>query len=158
MCFRKIPVAKKLKEKWGEYQDFPSKSFCLIVPKNFIGEPFCAVFRKFLVAKKFMDKRGGEGYQELPSIIFCLTVPKICVGEPLFVSQNFWYRKISWRRGGEPRFPVESFLSHSAEKFIKGTRLCFTTFPLSKNVRDKRGCHSRFSVENFFVSQCRKIS
>ena len=24
----------------GEYQDFPSKIFCLTVPKNFIGEPF----------------------------------------------------------------------------------------------------------------------
>ena len=48
MCFRKFPVAKKLKENGGgEYQDFPSKTFCLIVPKNFIGEPFCAVFRKF---------------------------------------------------------------------------------------------------------------
>ena len=24
----------------GEYQDFPSKNFCLRVPKNFVGEPF----------------------------------------------------------------------------------------------------------------------
>ena len=23
-----------------EYQDFPSKNFCLTVPKNFVGEPF----------------------------------------------------------------------------------------------------------------------
>ena len=23
-----------------EYQDFPSKTFCLIVPKNFVAEPF----------------------------------------------------------------------------------------------------------------------
>ena len=27
-----------------EYRDFPSKNFCLIVPKNFVGKPFCAVF------------------------------------------------------------------------------------------------------------------
>ena len=32
-------------------------------------------FRKFPVAKKFKNKRGGE-YQELASKIFCLTVPK----------------------------------------------------------------------------------
>ena len=38
----------------GEYQDFPSKNFCLTVPKIFVGEPFCAAFQK-----KFMDKRGG---------------------------------------------------------------------------------------------------
>ena len=24
----------------GEYQDFPSKIFCLTVPKNFVGQPF----------------------------------------------------------------------------------------------------------------------
>ena len=54
MCFRKIPVAKKLKEKWGvgHYQDFPSESFCLIVPKNFIGEPFSAVFQKISRSEK----------------------------------------------------------------------------------------------------------
>ena len=66
----------------GEYQDFPSKFFCLTVPKNFAGEPFSAVFQKFPVAKKFMDKGGGGGeYQDFPSKIFCLTVPKNFVVE-----------------------------------------------------------------------------
>ena len=41
------------------YQDFPSKIFCLRVPKKFIGEPFCAVFQKTSGSEKFMDKRGG---------------------------------------------------------------------------------------------------
>ena len=40
-------------------------------------------FRKFAVAKKFMDKRGGG--QDLPSKIFCLTVRKNFVGEPFCV-------------------------------------------------------------------------
>ena len=35
----------------GEYEDFLSKRFCLTVPKNFVGEPFCAVFQ---------NKFGGE--------------------------------------------------------------------------------------------------
>ena len=39
-------------------------------------------FRNFPVAKKFMDKTGGE-YQDIPSKLFCLTVPKIFVGNPL---------------------------------------------------------------------------
>ena len=30
----------------------------------------------------------------------CLTVPKNFVGEPFCVSQNFWYRKNLWIRGG----------------------------------------------------------
>ena len=42
-------------------------------------------FRKFPVAKKFMDKRGGE-YQGFPSKIFCLTGPKIFSGEALSIS------------------------------------------------------------------------
>ena len=41
LCFRKFVVAKKFEDKKaGEYQDFPSKIFCLTVPKKFVGEPF----------------------------------------------------------------------------------------------------------------------
>ena len=43
----------------GECQDFPSKISCLTVPKIFVGELFVLCIRKFLVAKKFMDKKGG---------------------------------------------------------------------------------------------------
>ena len=28
-------------KKGGGYQDFPSKNFSLIMPKHFVGEPFC---------------------------------------------------------------------------------------------------------------------
>ena len=54
LCFRKCPVAKKFMDKrgGGEYQDFPSNIFCLTVPKNFIGEPFCAVFQKISGSEK----------------------------------------------------------------------------------------------------------
>ena len=34
----------------GEYQNFPSKVFCLRVPKKFVEQPFCAVFQKIPVA------------------------------------------------------------------------------------------------------------
>ena len=47
LCFRKFPVAKKFMDKrGGKYQNFPSKFFCLIMPKNSVGEPFSAVFQK----------------------------------------------------------------------------------------------------------------
>ena len=36
----------------GEYQDFPSKIFCLTVPKNFVVETFCAVFQKISGSEK----------------------------------------------------------------------------------------------------------
>ena len=29
-----------IRERVGEYQDFPPKKFCLTVPKNYVGEPF----------------------------------------------------------------------------------------------------------------------
>ena len=60
------------------------ESFCPAVPKNFAGEPFCAVFQKISGSQKFMDKRGE--YQDFPSKIFCLTVPKLFVGEPFSFS------------------------------------------------------------------------
>ena len=69
-----------------EYHDFLSKIFCVTGPKNFVGEPFCAVFQKISVAKRFMDRTGEGEYQDFPSKTFCLTVPKIFVGEPFSLS------------------------------------------------------------------------
>ena len=39
---------------------------------------------------------------------------------------------------GYHNFPLKKF-SHSAEKFRRGTLLCFTKFLIPKNVKDKRG-------------------
>ena len=34
-------MVKKFTDKRGvEYQDFPSKTFCITVPRNFVGKPF----------------------------------------------------------------------------------------------------------------------
>ena len=41
--------------------DFVSMFFCLTVPRNFVENPSVMCFRKFPVAKKFEDRRGGEG-------------------------------------------------------------------------------------------------
>ena len=64
---------------------FLSKFFVSQCRKISQGNPSLLCFRKFPVAKKFMDKSGGE-YQDFPSNFFCLTVPKIFVGEPLSIS------------------------------------------------------------------------
>ena len=38
LYFTKFSVVKKFMDKKGvEYQDFPSKTFCLTVPKNSVG-------------------------------------------------------------------------------------------------------------------------
>ena len=49
----------RIKER-GEHQDFPPKNFCIIVPNISYGNHFVQCFRIFPVAKKFMDKGGGN--------------------------------------------------------------------------------------------------
>ena len=71
------------------YQDFPSKVFCLTVPKKFVGEPFGVS----LISVIENDWIRGEGdYQLFPSKIFCLSVEKFCRGT-LSCFINFGNRK-----------------------------------------------------------------
>ena len=65
----------------GKYQDFPSKIFCLTVPKEFVREPF-----KVSLISGMEKLLASEVYVvifDLLSQLFCLTVPKNFVGEPL---------------------------------------------------------------------------
>ena len=59
------------------------------------------------------------------------------------------------------KFDVESFLSHSAEKFRRGTRnpsvLCFRKFQVAKVFMDKMGGESQLSVGNFCVTVPTKV-
>ncbi len=77
-CCRIFGYRKSLEKKRVEYQHFPSKIFCLTVPKIFAGETLCAVFQKFSGSEKFMDKSGE--YEDFPSEFFSLTVAKIFIG------------------------------------------------------------------------------
>ena len=103
----------------------------------------------------------GEEYHDFQSKNLVSQCRKILKGK----TSGLCFRKILvakflWIRGGGGRvsgFPVEIFLSHSDKNFLRGTLLCFTKLPILKNVRDKRGRDSHFSVESFFVSECRKI-
>ena len=61
------------------------------------------------------------------------------------------------------RFFVEFACLAVAKKFCRGTLLCFTKFPVSKNSMDKRGGGrrkgvSQFSVENFCLTLPKKIA
>ena len=78
------------------------------------------------------------------------------------VSENFWQRKRLWiRRGDEYQdFPSKFFFVSLCRKLSQGNPsvLCLRKFPVAKKIKDKRGGVSRFSVESFFVSECRNIS
>ena len=51
-----VALASGIEKDWirkrREYRDFLPKIFCLTVPKNFVGEPFCAVFPKISGSQK----------------------------------------------------------------------------------------------------------
>ncbi len=52
--------------------------------------------------------------------------------------------------GGVSRFSVEKFISHSAEKFLRGIFYCFINFRYRKLLRIKeRGEHQDFLPKNF---------
>ena len=98
---------------------FSVENFCLTACReNSQGNPSLLCFRKFPVAKKFMDKRGEVS--RFPSQILCLTLPKIFRRKPLSISLISGIEKVGYRGwgggGGESRCFVESFLSHNAEK------------------------------------------
>ena len=65
-CCNNFRYRKNLDKSGGSIKIFRGKFFCLTVPKNFVGEPFCAVFQKNSGSEKFMDKRGGE-FQDFQS-------------------------------------------------------------------------------------------
>ena len=82
------------------YHVFPSKVFCLTVPINLVGEPFCAVFQKSSGSKNFMDKRRGGLSRFSIEIFLSHSAEKFRRG--IFQCfTNFWSRKnLDKRRGG----------------------------------------------------------
>ena len=93
------------------------KFFCLTVPKNFVGEPFCAVFHKIFGSEKFMHRIGVE-YQDFPSKTFCLTVPRNFVGKPFSVSLLSGAEEVWIRKGvGSIKIFCRHISVSSAEKF-----------------------------------------
>ena len=102
LSFRKKSVVKKVMDKRGgrQYQDFPSKIFCLRVPKKLVREPFSVSLISGM-EKNF----ASEGYVtifDFLSNFFCLTVPKKLLGEPsvLCFKKIPVLKKLMEERGG----------------------------------------------------------
>ena len=73
-------------------------------------------FRKFTVAKNFMDKRGGGVYQGFASKIFCLTVRENFVGKPFWVSL-IWVSKKCMIKGVRHEFSSNFFCLAEPKNF-----------------------------------------
>ena len=158
LCFRKFLVGKNIlwiRGGGGGITIF-RRSFCLTVPKYFIGEHF-GVSQKILLSKIFMHRRGGWHHGFVG--IFCLTGPKQkALKRNSSVFRNFsGIEKNLWIRGGLSRFSVEIFMSHSVENFRKGILLFLRKFLVSKKVLWMKRGVSRFSVENFWSHSAEKF-
>ena len=94
-------------------------------------------------------------YQGFPSKILCLTVPKVSLGESITVALNSGIEKV-WIRAGEYQVSVDSFLSHSAEKF-RGGILHSCDISVTDKVWIGGGGSIKFLRRKFYVSQCRKF-
>ena len=89
---------KNFMHKRAGYHDFPWKSFCLTVPKYFIGEHF-GVSEKFFYGK--FSCIGGERTSRFcRNFLSHATETKSFVKELFCFPENFWYRKkIADKRG-----------------------------------------------------------
>ena len=124
--FQKTYVSEKVMRKgWEESQHFPRKTFCLTLPKIFLGgNPL--VFHYFRVQKNFRLERAekesrlfvekslshcGERFRREP---FCAML------------QNFLKGNVSGKTEGESVkiFRRKVFVYHSTKKFREGTLVC----------------------------------
>ena len=63
LCSRKVLVSKNVRYKrGGEYHNFPSKIFCLTVPKISVGESFFTVALISGIEKVWIRGGGGGGW------------------------------------------------------------------------------------------------
>ena len=107
-CCNNFGYQKNLDKRGGEeYQDFPSKNFCLTVPKISVGESFTVAIVSGI--EKVWIRGGGEEYQDFASKVFCLTVPKISVGESFTVAIISGIEKVWMREGGSIKFFLRKF-------------------------------------------------
>ena len=77
-CFITSGYRKSFDKRGKGYQDFPSKVFCLTVPKNVVGEHFrvsvISSIKKFYVSEVYVT------IFDFLSKFFCLTMLRISVG------------------------------------------------------------------------------
>ena len=110
----------------GKYHNFPSKFFCLTVPKFFVGEHF--VVSLISGIENFSASEGYVKNFDFLSNFFRLTVPKIFLWESFSVSFISAIKKM-WKGGKrEYRDFASKFLSYCNEIFHWRTLWCFRKF------------------------------
>ena len=142
--------------------NFSSNFFVSQYRKTLHGNPSVLCFRKFLVAKKFMDKRERGIIKTFLRIFFVSESRKLSSRNPsVFQKVSGTEECQGEERGWVSRFSVKTVLSNSTESFRRRTLLSSTRFLVSKKFIDKRGQQAEEgNITNFsrkiFLSQCRK--
>ena len=142
-------------DKKGGHQDFPSKVFCLRVSKISVGQSFTVATISGIEKVWIREGGGGISRFSVENILshdaenFRRAILQCCI--------NFGCRKSLDKKGGHQDFPWKNFCLTVPKRFVGQS---FTVAKISgiEKVWIRGGGASRFSVENFFVPQCRKIS
>ena len=147
------------REGGGEYQDFPSKIFCLTVPKISVRESFTVAIIS-CTEKVWIWNGGGVSsfsFENFPSHSAENFRRESFTVAIISAIEKVWIRVGGGRGGGISRFSVENFLSHSAENFRAGILYCCNNFGYRKNLNKSGGGNIKIFRWKFFVSQCRKL-
>ena len=105
-CFKKIFCIRGEEDAGvSQFLDFPSKKFCLTVPKHLVEEPLCASEDFWFQTKFCKGGEGGDGgesrFLDFSSKLFWITLLKHFVQEPLCVLVISWYREFLWIKRGQ---------------------------------------------------------
>ena len=117
------------------------------MPKNFVGENFCAVFQKISGSGKLYVIQGGRVSRFSVENFLSHNAEKLRKGILLCcVSEKFPQRKRLWiRKAGIKIFRRKVFcLRLPKVSWGENSSLCFRKFPVAKNSMDKRGGYQDF--------------
>ena len=129
----------------GGYQDYPSKIFCLTVPKISVGESFTVAIISG-IEKVWI--RGGGGVSRFSVEKFLSHSAENFRRGILYCCNNFGYRKSLDKRGGYQDFPSK-FFCLTVPKISVGESFIVAIISAMEKVWIREGGVSRFSVENF---------
>ena len=144
--------------KEGEIHYFRSRSFCLTLPKIFVGETFCAVFQKISGFDEIYGEEGGvPGF---PVGTFLSQSPEEFRRGPRLCSTKFPVSKkfMDKRDGGSFRIFRRYFFVSQGRKISQGKLSMFHRISRIEKTHGEEGVGIRISRRKFFVSWCRKIS
>ena len=109
-------------KKGGSIKIFPRNFFCLTEPKNFVGEPVCAVFLKPSDSEKVYGIEGGSIKIFRQNFLFVSQCRKFSGGgESFSVSLILGIEKVRIRGWEYQSFPSKNVCLTTSKNFVRET-------------------------------------